>query len=152
MSDIGWILIIYLIGLLAIVAELLLPGAVIGIIGFLIVCGSIVYAFITGHVVTGIILVLATLVSVPLFFFIWKSVLGRVFGSAGTEKGFHATAADYGELAGKEGEAISPLRPSGVVAIEGKRYSVVTRGEMLEKGTRVRVIDVAGSKIVVKKV
>jgi membrane-bound ClpP family serine protease len=57
-----------------------------------------------------------------------------------------------GELAGAEGEALSPLGPPGIAMLKGKQYDVVTRGEMLEKGTRIKVIEVSGNRIVVKKV
>jgi membrane-bound serine protease (ClpP class) len=53
---------------------------------------------------------------------------------------------------GAEGEAVSPLRPSGIAHLNGKRYDVVTQGEMIDRGSRVKVIEVSGNRIVVKRI
>ena len=55
-------------------------------------------------------------------------------------------------LVGQEGEAITVLRPSGLARIGGKRLSVVSSGEYIEPGERVRVVRVEGSRIVVRHV
>jgi len=59
---------------------------------------------------------------------------------------------DYSHLLGKEGIAITMLRPAGKVEIDSERYSVLTQGEIIEAGTKVRVIEVEGSHIVVEAV
>jgi len=151
MSEVTWILVFYVIGVVAMAIEIVVPGVVMGVIGFLVMCGSIVYAFATHHPVLGAMLVGLTIVFIPLFFVLWKNVFGRVLAFSENEKDF-ASSKKYGELVGKEGEALSALRPSGTVMIDDKRYQVVTRGEMLDKGTPTRVIEVTGSRIVVRKV
>ena len=55
------------------------------------------------------------------------------------------------ELLGKQGKALTDLRPSGTAIIENKRIDVVTNGEYLVKGTKIIVVDEEGSKIVVEK-
>jgi membrane-bound serine protease (ClpP class) len=55
-------------------------------------------------------------------------------------------------LAGEEGITESVLRPSGVARIQGRRVDVVSRGEMIQEGQRVRVIDLAGNRVVVARV
>ncbi|MFO0279309.1 MAG: NfeD family protein, partial [Planctomycetota bacterium] len=54
-------------------------------------------------------------------------------------------------LVGKAGDAVSPLRPAGFARIDGKRIDVVTRGEMLDTGCPVVVLDVAGNRVVVAR-
>ncbi len=49
----------------------------------------------------------------------------------------------------KTGVATSDLRPSGFATIEGRRVDVVTRGELLDKDTQIRVIQVEGNRVVV---
>ena len=145
----AWIIVIYLVGLIAMVVEMFLPGAVLGIAGLIAVTGAIIYAYASGHPIMGTIMLGTTIAMVPVFFLTWRSVLGRYWALKDTVKG--RSFADMEDLLGKEGEAVSQLRPSGVALIDGKRRSVVTRGEMLEKGTAVKVIEVTGSRIVVKK-
>ena len=53
-------------------------------------------------------------------------------------------------LIGKTGVALTPLRPSGIALIDGKRYSVETQATYTEKDTEITVIAVDGPKITVK--
>jgi len=151
MDETGWIIVIFMAGFVAMIVELFLPGAVLGTIGFLVCCGAIVYAFVTGHPVMGGVMIGAIVAMLPVFFIIWREVLGRFWALKDTIGGSSAPSEASPDLVGKEGEAISTLRPSGVALIEGRRRAVITRGEMLDKGTRVRVIEVSGGRIVVKK-
>jgi membrane-bound serine protease (ClpP class) len=52
-------------------------------------------------------------------------------------------------LLGVEGTAETPLRPAGMARLAGRRVDVVTRGEHLEAGSRVRVLEVRGNRVVV---
>ena len=146
------IIVIYLCGLISMVIELFLPGAIIGIIGFLAVSGSVVYAYVNGFNVTGTVLMLCTVAWVPLFFILWKNVIGRFFALKGSEEGFRSSTSIDESLLGKEGLTSTPLRPSGIAMLDGERCGVVTRGEMLDRNVSVKVIDVTGNRIVVKKV
>jgi membrane-bound serine protease (ClpP class) len=132
--------------------ELLTPGLVMGVLGFLAVMGAIVYAFASGYTRTGIVLSLITIAYVPAFFLIWKHVAGRFFAIHGGEAGFRPSTTLTVDLVGAEGEAVSALRPSGIAVLNGKRYDVVTQGEMLDRGTPIKVIEVSGNRVVVKKV
>ena len=56
------------------------------------------------------------------------------------------------ELVGKRGEAITDLRPSGIVRVEGMPLDAMTRGEYLDKGTQIRVLEVQGQVHIVEEV
>jgi len=75
-------------------------------------------------------------------------VLGQ---SASKAEGFTA-AKDHIELLGKEGVAEMNLHPAGRALFGDDRVNVITRGEFIEKGSTVRVIETSGSHIVVEKV
>lgn len=49
----------------------------------------------------------------------------------------------------QRGEASSDLRPAGFAILAGKRVDVVTRGEMIEKASPIKVIEVEGNRVVV---
>jgi membrane-bound serine protease (ClpP class) len=53
-------------------------------------------------------------------------------------------------LVGRNGVALTPLRPAGFADIDGRRVLVLTRGDHLDAGTRVRVIAIEGSGLIVK--
>ncbi|MEI8206667.1 MAG: NfeD family protein, partial [Kiritimatiellales bacterium] len=74
-------------------------------------------------------------------------VLGQQTSRA---EGFTA-AHDQSELLGKEGVAEMNLHPAGRAMFGEDRVNVITRGEFIEKGAAVRVIETSGSRIVVEK-
>ena len=61
-------------------------------------------------------------------------------------------AADYAAWSGKEGEAATDLRPAGTVVMEGKKVDVVTSGELVVRGSKVKVVKVEGNRVVVKAI
>jgi membrane-bound serine protease (ClpP class) len=52
-------------------------------------------------------------------------------------------------MLGTEGVVESLLRPAGVAIFDGRRVDVVSRGEAIEAGARVKVIELAGNRVVV---
>lgn len=50
------------------------------------------------------------------------------------------------------GVALTTLRPSGTALIGGKRYSVVTTGDLVEQDAQIEVMSVDGTHIMVKPV
>jgi membrane-bound serine protease (ClpP class) len=56
-----------------------------------------------------------------------------------------------GALSGKQGVTETVLRPSGKVVVEGVLYDAYTRGEYIDKGSAVEVVNVIGSSLLVKK-
>jgi membrane-bound serine protease (ClpP class) len=69
-----------------------------------------------------------------------------------SEEDRHAADATGQNLIGMEGEATSPLRPSGTALFGDVPRDVVTKGIMIAKGTRIRVVDVSGNRIVVEPI
>jgi membrane-bound serine protease (ClpP class) len=41
---------------------------------------------------------------------------------------------------GKTGVALSPLRPTGIVEIDGERVEVATEGDFIAAGSRIKVV------------
>lgn len=70
--------------------------------------------------------------------------------STDKESGFTA-AQDQSELLGKTGTAEMNLHPAGRAILDEQRINVITRGEFIEKGSDIKVIETHGSHIVVKK-
>ncbi len=65
------------------------------------------------------------------------------------EEGYVAQK-DYSAYVGREGIAVSPLRPAGVGLFNSERLDVVTEGEFIEKDTPIRIIRVEGYRLVVR--
>ena len=56
---------------------------------------------------------------------------------------------DFSALLGKQGVALTKLRPAGTVLIEGKRYDVSSMGDFLPKDSQIVVTKVEGNKLFV---
>ena len=124
-------------------------------IGGVLMIVGIVAAFLGHGPLAGFGFLLGTLAVGLVGFRIWLHVFPRSrFGKrlilANDAKDWHGFSDKVGhDLVGKDGVAHSMLRPAGAAIIDGKRYDVVTRGELIDPKTRIRVIDVKGNRIVV---
>ena len=55
----------------------------------------------------------------------------------------------WNHLLDKSGEAITNLVPAGKAKISGQLFDVITDGRMIEKGEKIRVVEVTGNRVVV---
>ncbi len=150
-----------LIGLAAIIIELFVPaGGLIGLVGIGSIITAIVQIFQTQGGVIGTAFLVANLILVPALIILWfrrfpRSFMGKrlILGDRQTKEGGYTSHSDpeYPTLTGKSGSAVTPLRPSGTVLIEGRRYSAVTDGEYIEKDEAITVKKTAGNRIEVRK-
>ena len=134
--------------------ETVLPGMIAGLIGFGCLVAGVVLAYMNFGARTGnlvLVLVVSGLVAGTLCWmkFFPESRIARVFisqktvGEIGTEKP---------ELLDQTGTALTTLRPSGTVVIDGKRVDVVTEGSLIERGATVKVVAVEGMRVIVRAV
>jgi membrane-bound ClpP family serine protease len=149
-------LILQLVGFLVIAAEVLLPsGGILTIIALGVLGYSIYLVFAGISFDAGVMVVVADLILLPIAAIIGFKMLARSNLSLQSSLLRSAGVVSYdeklSELLGKEGVAITNLRPSGTVLIEKGRIDVVTRGDYIEKGETVRVLKVEGSRVVVGK-
>lgn len=85
-------------------------------------------------------------VRVPLFN---RLVLTRDLSAATINSGAPGVEDRRSGLAGKVGTAVTPLRPSGRILIDGDVFDAVTDGEFVANGSPVKVLAVEGMRIVV---
>jgi membrane-bound serine protease (ClpP class) len=151
------ILTFLVLGFILLLIELFTPTfGVVGLSGiFLIITGC--YLAATLHsVIAGIILSLASLIiiiaAVKLFpkTRIAKSM--RLSTSQDKAAGYHSANDNLKYFMGKEGVAVTTLRPSGTALIDGKKVDVITEGIFMPEGTKVKVMLVEGSRVVVKSI
>ena len=99
---------------------------------------------------------LITIFATLTLFFLWfkffpRTKAGKRLLAENDAQEWRSYDPEYEKLLGQSGEAQTILRPSGKVMINGKKYDVVTQGEILEAGTPVKVIEVEGNRIVVEQ-
>ena len=142
--DIFLVIGIYVLSVAFMVAETLVPGMILGVIGLAGVGTATVYGF-QHHWLIGVSQIAIVMVVVPAAFFIAirRLQVRTTLSAAGFAK-------DYDVYMGKEGEALTDLRPAGMILVDGKKLDVVTAGEMIRKGKQVRVVKVEGNRVVVR--
>ncbi len=82
-----------------------------------------------------------------------ETPLGKTFILSAAERsdeGFQAAPQGLTALVGKSGKTVTPLRPAGVALINGQRVDIVTQGEFVAPETEIEVIQVEGSRVVVR--
>jgi hypothetical protein len=60
--------------------------------------------------------------------------------------------AEAASLLGAIGTSATPLRPAGMAQFGDRYVDVVSEGDFINSGSRVQVIEVAGTRIVVKEI
>jgi membrane-bound serine protease (ClpP class) len=151
--------ILLLVGSLAfLVLEVLLVSfGAFGLIAAAMGVASIAIAFAEaawfGWTMLGTLLVAAPLALVGTFRILPRLRFARGFflePPALGERDRRAAALPLQDLVGAEGEAVSPLRPAGAARFGERIVDVVTDGVALERGSRVRVREVSGNRVVVE--
>ncbi len=146
--------VLLLAGLFLLGAEIYLPGGIVGFLGALALLGAAVVAtqFPAPWNILGVLLVL--LLS-ALCIWLWirffpRSKVGRKLTLEADGSAFKA--AESGAIqVGAEGKALTALRPAGLALLNGQRVDVVAESSWIQAGARVKVLEVAGNRIVVRQ-
>ncbi len=140
-------LVLIVLGLVLIVVEVyVVPGFnVVGIFGMLSIIFGIGYTFTQHGLTGGIVATMGTMgVGAGLFYVLWRSgAWNRFVLSSGdmADRALLDTAEQQRRrYLGQTGNAITPLRPTGIALIAGERLEVATEGEFIATGSRVRVV------------
>ena len=144
------------VGLLLIGAEIFIPGGILGVMGILALVGAIVLGFFAfpGH---GIWIALVIIVLTGLAIILWikifpNTTLGKHMTVSNDLSSSKASEEGIEELLNKTGVTTSKLRPAGFAEIDGERKDVVTSGEMISYGVKIKVIEIEANRIVVKEI
>ena len=150
----GWILFLLGLGLLLLLLELFVtPGVVVGILGILAWFAALWqvysdYGTSAGNWTTlGMIFLLVASVVWGLKTNVWKKVTihTNITGKSNEIIGFVPQI-------GLKGKSVSMLRPTGSARFENTVFEVVTRGEMIDPGAEIEIIEIENRKIYVKKI
>jgi membrane-bound serine protease (ClpP class) len=153
-----WAVMLFIIGIGLLIIEMTIPGfGVFGVSGIVAILAGLVFSAsnpVKGMISVGIAVVTA-LVAVPV---LWKTLGGShlfrrivLTEKVVDEDVEHSEISQLSHLVGKTGTAITILRPAGIVDIDGIKYDVVSDGECILPGAKVKVVEAVGTKIVVTR-
>ncbi|GMT48788.1 MAG: hypothetical protein IEMM0008_0327 [bacterium] len=159
-------LILFIVGIILIALELfVIPGfGIVGVAGLISIVLSFVLAFmgssfdgeglslntallwVTASLVTTIVSVIVIAKYLPKTNVFSKIALveGKILSTSHTDS--------HKEVLGKNGRTATPLRPSGIVIINDKRYDVVSTGGFIDRDVNVEVVEAEKGKIIVKSI
>jgi membrane-bound serine protease (ClpP class) len=163
-------IILFVAGIILLLLEIfVIPGfGVTGILGIICIIASLFLALIGGgnlpfwdtNQISIAIIQLASALAAALVLLIFlarflpkSTIFNRLVLSheENSDKGF-VSSKPLSELIGKEGRALTTLRPAGMADFNGDKIDVVADGDYVQQGSRLKVLRVEGSKVVVREI
>ncbi len=162
MEPLVWATLLLVLGMILVLMEIFLPSA--GLLGFLSVASilsGIGVAFYNGGAIVGFGFLFGTAIALPIVLtlaFRWfpETPIGRrllpALPTSDDVLPDNEERRALRGLVGKIGQAKSPMLPSGAIVVEGRIINAVSEGQPIEAGHNIRVIEVRGSRVVVRPV
>ncbi len=149
---------VFVTGLILLVIEAIIPGfglpgisgIILVVLGAILAMGSVTQALMS----VSVAIIITTLITLLLIKRGSKSPIFDkiILDIQHKEEEGYVSAKPKDEYLGKEGIAVTELRPSGIIEIDGRRLDALSSGNFIQKNTRVKVIKVEGSKIIVRRI
>ena len=154
----GFVIILLIIGFVLATVEMILPG--FGAPGITAtICFALAVIFGSSNIVGAIVMsmiilsILGVLLAIILTLFAKKKIVSPFILKEEQKKvNGYISSSDLEYLLGKKGIAKTDLRPSGSADFEGVKFDVVADGEYIQKGTKIKIFKVEGSKLIVKQI
>jgi membrane-bound ClpP family serine protease len=149
-----WIFFLFALGVVLLALEVVVPGAVLGIIGGIAMLAGVIMAFdqfgFEGGAVASAVAVVVVAIALYLeFVLLPRSRLAKVFSMSATVDGRSQPAVADRSVIGKRVVAVTPLTPSGVVEMEGRRFEAFARNGHVPSGSQLDIIDVDNFRLIV---
>lgn len=149
------ILVLSVIGILAVIAELVLPGGILGVVGAICLLGAVVTTFITYGATAGTI-ALAAVVAIGLVSLrIWMRFFHRLPFTKqlvlNETVGIDAQVPARAALVGRTGISLTELMPSGHAEIGGEKLDVMAEGAAIRRGATIIVVETRGPSVMVRE-
>lgn len=151
-----------LVGLVLLAIEVFIPGfGICGITGIVMLVFSVVFRVITSgdflHFVYLLLIIIIT-ISLVVLITIRSARYGLISKSPIVETetaipvDYGSNEKNYGYLINKVGITKTICKPVGKMQLDNIEYQVITNGDYVEAGEKVKVIEVDGATIIVKKI
>jgi len=148
----------FILGFILIIIEMFHPGfGAPGISGIILLILGIVSVARNLYDVIILIIIILIVLGIALTFVLYSATKGKLpknlvlTDSLNKEEGFEGTE-DLKFFVGKEGKALTVLRPSGTADFDGVKLDVVSEAEFIQKDAKIKIIKVEGRRIVVREI
>jgi membrane-bound serine protease (ClpP class) len=148
-----------LLGLVLLIAEVFIPsGGLISVLSMICIICGVAMVFYYNDPYTGMVTLTALMVLLPItigvsFYFWPRTPIGKqmILAPPTADEEELELKPELERLLGQIGKTVTPLRPSGVTLIQGRRMDSKTEGLFVDANQWVRVVDIqAGNQIIVR--
>jgi membrane-bound ClpP family serine protease len=152
------IVLLFAIGILLIALEVIVPGAVLGTIGAVMIFGGCVMAFLEFGTGGGILALVAAFIIGGIALFVEfrllpKTKIGkRAFLTKEITAVSQAIDHQARNLIGKTAESLTMLSPSGYVRVDGQRFEAFCQSGQAPVGTALHVIGADNFRLIVSEI
>lgn len=151
------ILTLFIAGIFLLAVEVVVPGAILGILGGILIVAGVVVAFndygINGGLIASAAAVVLTAIVLYLeFVLLPKSRVTKKLSLTDTVAGTsQPPIADPKRVIGRQAVAVTALMPTGYVELDGQRYEAFARHGHTRAGDRLDIVDVDNFRLIVSK-
>ncbi|MDF1849272.1 MAG: NfeD family protein [Verrucomicrobiales bacterium] len=149
------ILILSALGIAIILAELVLPGGILGILGALCLITAVILTFVEFGPTAGTISVVILFAFFLLTLGWWMKSFHRLPLTRKlilkSESGKEDPGAGSESLIGRIGTTLTDLFPSGHALIDDEKYDVMAEAESIPKDAKIEVVAERGPSLIVRK-
>jgi len=155
------ILVCLVVGLGLIVLEAFMPGfGLPGIAGVILHVVAVVFTWINHGPVAalGMTIILLSIIAIAISVSLRSAANGKlsrskiVLSETESNEAGYRSSEDMQIFLGKEGVATTVLRPTGMAEFDDVKLNVVSDGEYIQAGTKVQIVRVEGSRILVRAI
>lgn len=149
------IIILTVLGLVLVLAEMFLPGMILGLVGVALLIGAITVGYMQHGPLEGTLILAAIGIASILMFITWMKFFQKTSVGRGLMLNTQLPSGNdlppTTTLIGKSGVTTTDLRPTGRAFIDNVRYDVQADTGYIASGEPVSVVLAEGSRIVVRK-
>jgi membrane-bound serine protease (ClpP class) len=152
----SWIIGLMLLAAVLLSFEIIIPGAILGILGLLAYFAACFSAGVQFGFVMGVLtflvggIFLGGLLYIEYKLIPHTSLGGQLFLNKKVRGKSNAGFPD--EIIGKTAEALTPLRPTGLILFDGERYEALSKDGYISSGEELKVIAKDNFRVVVTKI
>ncbi len=148
---------ILFIGIICLVFEIIIPG--FGIPGILGIICVVISAIMISQIPFGTYYITAGIAAFGIgLYFLYKTLRSRnslngfILNESLNDDVDEFQRLNIENLKGKEAKVLSPLRPYGLVEVDGIRINVFSEGDFISSGKIVKIVSIENNKIYVREV
>jgi membrane-bound ClpP family serine protease len=151
-------LILFTLGVVMLLAEVLLPtGGILVVVSLLFFGIGVSIIFARGTTTEAVVAMAALAVGLPASGYVAVATYRRMSIGAELDDGTAAAPlavpglTELEALKNRTGKTVSTMRPSGTVEFDGRRVDAMTEGVMIDAGVWVLCVEVKGGKVIVRQ-